>query len=152
LSALGTMRGFRPLSLSQINRISQRFARFSVRREYIGAKIAEEHTTMSNDVKENLKSQSTWKRGLYMLLYLIFSRVAEIVLGFVVLFQFLLKLFTGETNERLLKLGQGLSTYVYQTFQFLTFNSEYHPYPFGAWPKGEPKPAKISDQTESADS
>ncbi len=106
---------------------------------------------MSNEVKENLKSQSTWKRGLYMLLYIIFSRVAEIVLGFVVLFQFLLRLFTGETNERLLKLGQGLSTYVYQTLQFLTFNSEYHPYPFGAWPKGEPKPAKISDQSETAD-
>ena len=104
---------------------------------------------MSNGVKDNLKSQSTWKRGLYMLLYIIFSRIAEIVLGFVVLFQFLLKLFTGETNERLLKLGQGLSTYVYQVFQFLTYNSEYHPYPFGAWPKGEPKPAKLTEQAES---
>ena len=104
---------------------------------------------MSNGVKDNLKSQSTWKRGLYMLLYIIFSRIAEIVLGFVVLFQFLLKLFTGETNERLLKLGQGLSTYVYQVFQFLTYNSEYHPYPFGAWSKGEPKPAKLTEQAES---
>ena len=104
---------------------------------------------MSNDVKHNLKSQSTWKRGLYMLLYIIFSRIAEIVLGVVVLFQFLLKLFTGETNERLLKLGQGLSTYVYQVFQFLTYNSEYHPYPFGAWPKGEPKPAKLTEQPDS---
>lgn len=104
---------------------------------------------MSNDVKQNLKSQSTWIRGLYMLLYIIFSRIAELVLGVVVLFQFLLQLFTGETNERLLKLGQGLSTYVYQVFQFLSFNSEYHPYPFGAWPKGEPKSARISDQSET---
>ncbi len=104
---------------------------------------------MSNEVKDNLKSQSTWKRGLYMLLYIIFSRIAEIVLSVIILFQFLLKLFKGETNERLLKLGQGLSTYVYQVFQFLTFNTEYHPYPFGAWPKGEPKPAKISDQSEA---
>lgn len=105
---------------------------------------------MSNDVKHNLKSHSTWKRGLYMVLYIIFSRIAEVVLGVVVLFQFLLKLFTGETNDRLLKLGQGLSTYLYQVFQFLTYNSEYLPYPFGAWPKGEPKPAKISDQSESS--
>ncbi len=103
---------------------------------------------MSDDVKENLKDQSTWKRGLYMLLYILFSRIAEIVLGFVILFQFLLKLFTGETNDRLLKLGQGLSTYLYQVFQYLTFNTEYHPYPFGAWPKGEPKPAKITDQSD----
>ena len=106
---------------------------------------------MSNDVKNNLKSQSTWMRGLYMLLYIIFSRLAEIVLGFIILFQFLLKLFTGETNERLLKLGQGISTYIYQTLQFLTFNSEYHPYPFGAWPKGEPRPAKLENQGDSSD-
>ena len=105
---------------------------------------------MSNEVSENLKSQSTWIRGLYMLLYFFFSRLAEIVLGAVILFQFLLRLFTGETNERLRKLGQGLSTYVYQCFQFLSFNSEYRPYPFGAWPRGEPHPAKIADQSDSA--
>ena len=106
---------------------------------------------MSNDVKNNLKSQSTWKRGLYMLLYIIFSRLAEIVLGMVILFQFLLKLFTGETNERLLKLGQGLSTYIYQIFYFFCFNTEYHPYPFGAWPRGEPKSARMTDQSETGD-
>ena len=105
---------------------------------------------MSNDVKENLKSQSTWKRGLYMLLYLLFSSLAEIVLATVIIFQFLLKLFTGETNDRLLKLGQSLSTYLYQVFVFMSFNSEYHPYPFGAWPKGEPKGASLTDQSESA--
>lgn len=104
---------------------------------------------MSDEVKENLKSQATWKRGLYMLLYVIFASVAEMVLAAVVLFQFLLRLFTGQINERLLKLGQGLSTYLYQVFQFLSFNTEYHPYPFGAWPKGEPKSARISDQSDS---
>lgn len=105
---------------------------------------------MSNDVKENLKSQATWKRGLYMLLYAIFYTVAEIVLIVVIVFQFLLKLFTGETNERLRKLGQGISTYIYQILQYMNFNSEYQPYPFGAWPKGEPKPAKLTDQAETA--
>ncbi len=82
---------------------------------------------MSDDVKENLKDQSTWIRGLYMLLYIVFSYIATIVLGFVIVFQFLLKLFTGETNDRLLKLGQGLATYLYQVYRFLTFNSDYHP-------------------------
>ena len=104
---------------------------------------------MSNDVKENVKSQSTWKRGLYMLLFIFFSRIAEVVLGVIVVFQFLLKLFTGDTNERLRKLGQGLSTYIYQVFQFLNYNSEYQPYPFGAWPKGEPRPPKVTDQSDS---
>ena len=100
---------------------------------------------MSTDVKDNIKSQSTWMRGLYMLLYAIFYTLAEIVLFAVVIFQFLMQLFTGETNDRLRKLGQSLSTYAYQVLVFLTFNSEYHAYPFGAWPSGEPKPARISD-------
>ena len=104
---------------------------------------------MNSDVKENLKSQSTWMRGLYMLLYLLFSSLAEIVLAAIIIFQFLLKLFTGETNDRLLKLGQSLSTYLYQIFRFMSFNSEYHPYPFGAWPKGEPRPARLADQSET---
>ena len=105
---------------------------------------------MSNDVKENLKSQSTWIRGLYILIYAVFYTIAEIVLFAVIVFQFLLKLFTSETNERLGKLGQGLSTYIYQILQYMNFNSDYQPYPFGAWPKGEPKAAKLVDQGGSA--
>ena len=94
---------------------------------------------MSDEFKANLKERGTWLRGLYMLLFAIFYTVAEVVVTAVVIFQFLLALFTGRSNERLLKLGQSLSTYVYQILQFLTFNSDYHPYPFGAWPKGTPK-------------
>ena len=94
---------------------------------------------MSDNLKAHLKERKTWLRGLYMLLFVIFYSVAEIVISVVVLFQFLLALFTGNTNERLLKLGQSLGTYVYQILQFLTFNSDYHPFPFGAWPKGAPK-------------
>jgi hypothetical protein len=62
---------------------------------------------MSNDVKENLKSQSTWMRGLYMLIFAVFYTIAEILLYAIIVFQFLLMLFTAETNERLRRLGQG---------------------------------------------
>jgi hypothetical protein len=94
---------------------------------------------MSDELKAHLKERGTWLRGLYMLLFAIFYTIAEVVITAIVIFQFLLALFTGSSNERLLKLGQSLSTYVYQILQFLTFNSDYHPYPFGAWPKGAPK-------------
>jgi len=104
---------------------------------------------MSNDVKDNIKKTSTWVRGLYMLLFTVFSRIAEVVLFAVILFQFILKLLTGDTNERLRKLGQSMSTYVYQIFQFLNFNSDAHPYPFGAWPKGEPKASKTTQASEA---
>ena len=104
---------------------------------------------MAPSTKQNLTNQSTWKRGLYMLLFSILSRLAEVLLFAVVLFQFILKLVTDETNDRLGKLGQGISTYLYQVFQFLSFNSEYLPYPFGAWPKGPIKPPVATDPTET---
>jgi hypothetical protein len=105
---------------------------------------------MSNDIKDNLKQQSTWLRGLYMLLFALIYSIAEIVLFAVVVFQFLLKLFTADTNPRLLKLGQSIATYIYQVIQFLTFNSDYQPYPFGAWPKGEPRSGKQSAQVNDS--
>jgi hypothetical protein len=100
---------------------------------------------MTNEVTQNLKSQSTWMRGLYMLIFAVCYTIAEIVLFAVIVFQFLLKLFTADTNDRLRKLGQGLSTYIYQILQYMNFNSDYQPYPFGAWPKGEPKASKAEE-------
>ena len=108
---------------------------------------------MSNNIKANIKQQSTWIRGLYMLLFFFFYGVADFVLFATVIFQFILKLFTGDTNERLRKLGQSIATYIYQVIQFLSFNSDYHPYPFGVWPKGElkdePKAPKKAKSAES---
>ena len=104
---------------------------------------------MSDEIKKNLKQQSTWMRGLYMLMFAVFYSVAEIVLFATVVLQFLLKLFTGETNPRLEKLGQSIGTYIYQIIQFLTYNSEYQVYPFGAWPKGEPSELKKVDNTDN---
>ena len=115
-------------------------------RVYWGETHCENPDIMSNDVKQNLKSQSTWMRGLYMLIYMVFYTIADIVLFAIIVFQFLMKLFTGNTNDRLLKLGQGLSTYIYQVLQYLSFNSEYQPYPFGAWPKGEPRSTRELDR------
>jgi hypothetical protein len=104
---------------------------------------------MNNDTKNNLKQKTTWIRGLYMLLFMFLGGLADVVLYGVIIFQFIHKLITGQTNERLLKLGQSIATYVYQIVQFLTFNSEYHPYPLGAWPKGEPKASNNSDMKKT---
>jgi Domain of unknown function (DUF4389) len=73
-----------------------------------------------------------------MLLFTVIYGIAEIVIAAVVLFQLLSVLFSGRTNERLLDLGQNLSTYVYQILCFLSFNSDERPYPFGDWPDGPP--------------
>jgi hypothetical protein len=105
---------------------------------------------MVDTLKQNLKDKSTWLRGLYMLLFILFISVAKVVILAVIIFQFLSALITHKSNQRLLKLGQSLSTYSYQILVFLTFNSEYRPYPFGAWPRGEPS-AKEKEKEKTAE-
>lgn len=105
---------------------------------------------MEQGVKQNLKEKQTWLRGMYMLLFMVCYGLAKIVLFAVIVFQFLLVLFTRKTNPRLLKLGQSISTYSYQILIYLTFNSNYQPYPFGAWPKGEPATKDKSASESSA--
>ena len=106
---------------------------------------------MNDQSKDNMKRKSTWMRGLYMLMYFFLASIADIVLIAVAIFQFIHLLVSGDANARLTKLGQGLASYVYQIIQFLTFNSEYHPYPLGAWPKGEIKAANSVQKADSAE-
>ena len=89
---------------------------------------------MDNEVKENIKKRSTWVRLLYMLLFVILYGVAEVVITAVVLFQIVVNLFTGESNERVLLFGNQLSRYVYEILLYLTYNSENLPFPFSEWP------------------
>ena len=92
---------------------------------------------MNDDLKENIKQQSTWLRGLYMLMFALLYSVTEVVLFAIVIIQFFLMLLTGSTNAQLLKLGQSIASYIYQIIQYLTFNSEYQPFPMGDWPDGD---------------
>lgn len=89
---------------------------------------------MANKVSDNLSNTATWKRGLYMVLFVVIYNVSEFVMGALVLIQFGFKLITGHTNENLLGFGQDLSRYIYQIFRFLSFNTEYKPFPFDEWP------------------
>ena len=93
---------------------------------------------MNSEIKQNLTRTDIWWRALAMILYTFLYGIAEIVLVAVVLFQFCYTLILRECNQRLLTLGQGLSGYVYQILQFLTFNTECLPFPLSAWPAGPP--------------
>lgn len=106
----------------------------------------------TDQIREHVKDSNVWIRLVYMVLFAMFYWVAEVVLGIVVLFQFLMVLFTGKKNDKVLLLGAQLSTYAYQIFRFLTFNSETQPFPMGEWPSGtelsEAQPAKAEATTE----
>lgn len=91
----------------------------------------------NEEVKEHLKSRSTWVRFAYMLLFAFVLYVSKFVLFAVALLQILAALFTGEPNGRLTRFGESLSQYIYQIGRFLTYNTEDMPFPFSDWP--EPK-------------
>lgn len=92
---------------------------------------------MTNENSETETGQSIWVRGLYMLLFVLFYSVAEIVMGVVVIVQFGYRLFNEENHPRLLRLGAAIASYVYQVLRFLSFNTEKMPFPFSDWPEGE---------------
>ena len=92
------------------------------------------------EVKEHLKSRSTWLRLAYMVLFAFIFYVSKFVLLAVALLQILAALFTGEPNARLTRFGESLSQYIYQVARFLTFSSEDMPFPFADWPEPQGLP------------
>ena len=83
----------------------------------------------------HVKSSSTWVRLAYMLFFGLLIAVGRMVLGIVVLGQFLIVLITGNDNDNLRNLGQGLAKWIYQGILFLTFNTDAKPFPFDEWPQ-----------------
>lgn len=73
-------------------------------------------------------------RGFYMLIFFMLGSLATTFIAGIACFQFLCVLITGSVNQNLQQFGQTLSQYCYQIAQFLMYNSEEKPYPFGAWP------------------
>jgi len=86
-------------------------------------------------MKEYLLAGSTWIRGIFMLVFVLFFYYIGIyVIAVFILAQFGFLLFTGRLNEHLLNLGQTLSIYLYQLMLYLTYNSDDKPFPFKQWP------------------
>lgn len=93
---------------------------------------------MDETRKENLSNRNIWTRGLYTVFFTIAYTIAETLVALTAIAQFVLALVTGRTNDALLKLGAGLSVYLYQVVQFVTFNDERLPFPFSDWPDEQP--------------
>ena len=92
---------------------------------------------MEEEMKQRLTRRDIWVRAIFMVIFVIAYSIAELLLTLVALVQFFIVLFTGQANRNLLQFGSNLSTYMYQLFRFLTFNSEPQPFPFADWPREE---------------
>lgn len=88
---------------------------------------------MQEQINENLKKTSTWKRIIFMLIYAVIDSMVKLLLWLVVLLQVGSVLLTGTVNPNILGFGRSLSTYHYHILLFLTFNTEQLPFPFSEW-------------------
>jgi hypothetical protein len=88
----------------------------------------------ANSVKENVKNVDTWMRGLFIILYAVISYVLFGIIWLVVIFQFLMKVLSGKLNPNIMSFSGGLTRYAFQILQYVTFQSEERPWPFGPWP------------------
>jgi len=88
---------------------------------------------MEQDINENLKKISTWKRIFIMLIFFIIVGLVRIMLWAVVLLQVASALFMGSPNKNILGFGSKLSAYLYHILLFLTYNTEKLPFPFSEW-------------------
>ena len=98
---------------------------------------------MDPELKANLGKKQTWMRGLYLVLFAVIFSVTEVVIGAVVILQFLFTLVSDQTNARLLQFGSSLSLYVYQVMRFQTFNQEALPFPFSEWPSPQARDEQV---------
>jgi hypothetical protein len=89
---------------------------------------------MDERAKRNLTQPDVWLRLVFVLLFAALYSLAELVLAAVVILQFIVILATGTRNARLLRLGHSLSSYAYQVWMYMSFNSDIKPYPFAEWP------------------
>ncbi len=97
---------------------------------------------MSQALKSSITNGETWMRLVYMFLFAIILNLAELVVAFIVVVQFVTKLFTGKVNQQLAEFGEGLASYFRQTIAFLTFHTDDKPFPFAPWPQTSPRDAE----------
>lgn len=86
-------------------------------------------------LKTNLTSSKHWVRLVYMVLFAFFLYIAAFVMTALVVVQFLFSLLTGSDNLNLRSFSHSLTTYIQQALMFLSFNSEFKPFPFADWPE-----------------
>jgi hypothetical protein len=94
--------------------------------------------TTGQDLKTNVTRGAIWLRGLFMLLFAVIFNIVEIMLGAIVVFQFLNVLVTAKPMPRLVGFGESLGRFIYQIVRYLTFDTDDRPYPFADWPGAAP--------------
>jgi hypothetical protein len=87
-----------------------------------------------DQIKRNLLSPEAWLRILLMAGFAVAAWLTLTVLGVIVLVQAILVLITGLPNANLQRFGLISGAYLFETIQFLLYNTEDKPFPFAPFP------------------
>lgn len=109
---------------------------------------------MNPELKKNLSSGDHWFRALYVILFLLFAKVAGFLVALVAVIQIIFSLVTGEYNRQLLRFGDSLAQYLSAVFVFVVGKTEEKPFPFADWPVSdipvEVEPKQTPEKAEQA--
>lgn len=93
-------------------------------------------TMIDRDPTADRWSSEVWKRGVFMLLFMLAFGIAQTLLNLLAVVQFLWLLFTKEPNQVLRRFGKSLSAWLAETALFLCCDTEQKPFPWTDWPNG----------------
>ena len=77
-------------------------------------------------------------RVLYMLVFGVTFWILTWILAVTAIAQLVLTLLGGQPSPELLRFSKGLSRYISQVVEFLTFLTDKPPFPFAPWPDQHP--------------
>lgn len=80
---------------------------------------------------------NVWLRGLWMLLFAAFIRVAEAILFLAAVLQFLWLLFGKEKNANIAAFGDDLADWMARAARYQACATDERPFPFAKWGKRE---------------
>jgi Domain of unknown function (DUF4389) len=81
-----------------------------------------------------IESREVWKRGLFMLLFIVAFGIGQMVLNAIAVVQFLWLLATRERNEYLARFGASLSAWFAEVGRFQSCATDDKPFPWRPWP------------------
>ena len=94
----------------------------------------------------NLTSEAFWLRLAFMLLFLVLAEIAVSIMTLLILVQFVYRLFVGSLQAEIYAFSSSLAKFIWQIYQFLTYQTEQKPFPFCDWPAAEHRPADHSPE------
>lgn len=106
-----------------------------------------DNTAQHDQIKSNMKNSHNWQRLLFMVLFAVLLQLASAVMWVLCSIQFLFALLTGQDNENLRQLGSSIASFVHQSLQYLSYNTDEKPFPFGAWPEPLERELNTDDST-----